>query len=74
MQRRTVAETVDEALLVFLRTGRLPWSFRVPPGSRLEQLVLDAWGAADADRAPPPAMRARLSEVLAAPPAPERAW
>ena len=50
VQRRTPAETVDEALVVFLRTGRLPWSFRVPPGSRLEQIVLDAWGAADADR------------------------
>ena len=67
VQRRTVAETVDEALVVFLRTGRLPWSFRVPPGSRLEQLVVDAWGAADADRGPPPAMRARLSEILAVP-------
>src|SRR5687768_11377093 len=55
VQRRTVAETVDEALVVFLRTGRLPWSFRVPPGSRLEQLVVDAWGAANADRGPPPA-------------------
>jgi hypothetical protein len=67
VQRRTVAETVDEALVVFLRTGRLPWSFRVPPGSRLEQLVVDAWGAVNADRGPPPAMRARLSEVLALP-------
>ena len=67
VQRRTVAETVDEALVVFLRTGRLPWSFRVPPGSRLEQLVVDAWGAANADRGPPPAMRARLSEILAVP-------
>jgi Contractile injection system tape measure protein len=67
VQRRTVAETVDEALVVFLRTGRLPWSFRMPPGTRLEQLVVDAWGAANADRGPPPAMRARLSEILAAP-------
>jgi hypothetical protein len=67
VQRRTVAETVDEALVVFLRTGRLPWSFRVPPGSRLEQLVVDAWGAANADRGPPPAMRATLSEILAVP-------
>src|SRR4051794_18005193 len=30
--RRTVAESMDEALVVFLRTGRLPWSFRVPAG------------------------------------------
>jgi hypothetical protein len=67
VQRRTVAETVDKALMVFLRTGRLPWSFRVPPGSRLEQLVVEAWGAANAGRGPPPAMRARLSEILALP-------
>lgn len=67
VQRRTVADTVDEALVVFLRTGRLPWSFRVPPGSRLEQVVNDAWGAVSADRGPPPAMRARLSKILAVP-------
>ena len=67
VKRRTPAETVDEALLVFLRTGRLPWSFRVPPGSRLEQIVLDAWGGADAEPRPPPALLARLSEVLAQP-------
>jgi hypothetical protein len=67
VQRRTVAETVDEALVVFLRTGRLPWAFRVPPGARLEQLVVEAWGAANANRGPPPAMRARLPEILAVP-------
>ena len=67
VQRLTLAETVDEGLLVFLRTGRLPWSFRVPPGSRLEQIVLDAWDGADAERGPPPAVRARLSEVLGLP-------
>ena len=67
VQRRTLAETVDEALLVFLRTGRLPWSFRVPPGSQIEQIVLEAWDGADAERGPPPALRARLAEVLALP-------
>lgn len=67
VQWRTAAETVDEALVVFLRTGRLPWSFRVPSGSRLERLVLDTWGTANANRGPPPGMRARLLEVLAEP-------
>jgi hypothetical protein len=67
VQRRSVAETVDEALVVFLRTGRLPWSFRLPPGGGLEQLVVEAWGAAAADRGPPPAVRARLGELLALP-------
>jgi hypothetical protein len=67
VQRRTLSETVDEALLVFLGTGRLPWSFRVPVGSQLEQLVLDAWGASAAERGPPPAVRVRLSELFAKP-------
>jgi hypothetical protein len=67
VHRLTTAETVDEALVIFLRTGRLPWSFRVPPGSTLEQLVLEAWGAADGGRGPPPATRARLWELLALP-------
>jgi hypothetical protein len=67
VQRRTAAEIVDEALLEFLRTGRLPWSFRVPPGARLEQIVLETWGAVDAERAPPAATRAALLEVLALP-------
>ena len=67
VQLRTATEAVDEALVTFLSTGRLPWSFLVPPGSRLEQLVSDAWGTANADRAPPPVTRARLLELLAAP-------
>ncbi|WP_026552441.1 contractile injection system tape measure protein [Arthrobacter sp. H20] len=67
VRHRTEAETVEDALLVFLRTGRLPWSFRVPPEAHLEQLVLATWGAADGDRAPPPAARARLREILAQP-------
>ena len=68
----TAAETVDEALVTFLRTGRLPWSFRVPSGANLEQLVLESWGAADGGRVPPPATRARLSELLALPNARDR--
>jgi hypothetical protein len=67
VQHRTAAETVEGALLVFLRTGRLPWSFRVPQGAHLEHLVLDTWGAADEDRVPPPAARTRLREMLALP-------
>lgn len=64
---RTEAETVEDALLMFLRTGRLPWSFRVPLGSHLERLVLDTWGAADLAHVPPPVTRARLRELLALP-------
>src|SRR4029077_13496573 len=67
VQLKTAVETVGEALVMFLRTGRLPWSFPVPPGSRLEQLAVEEWVAATADRGPPPAMRVRLSEMLADP-------
>ena len=35
--------TVAETLVVFLRTGRLPWWFSLPPGTTLEQVVLAAW-------------------------------
>jgi hypothetical protein len=64
VERRTPAATVDDALVVFLRSGRLPWSFRVPPGARLEQLVQAAWRAAGGGV--PRATRARLAQVLAA--------
>src|SRR5215475_5854799 len=32
VHRRTDRDTADDALITFLRTGRLPWSFRLPPG------------------------------------------
>ena len=67
VRRRTEAESVEDALVVFLRSGRLPWSFRVPPGSRLETLVVEAWRAGGVDASPPPAVRARLAELLALP-------
>ncbi len=64
---RTATETADDALLVFLETGRLPWSFRVPPGSRLEGLLGDTWGARGGERAPPRSLGPRLAEVLISP-------
>lgn len=42
-QRRTEQQSVETALFYFLKTGRLPWSFRLPPGRSLEQTVLDYW-------------------------------
>jgi hypothetical protein len=72
VRRRSRAETVDEALVVFLRSGRLPWSFQLPPGSPLEQLALDVWNARGAERGPPPSTLARLFEVLRLPDARRR--
>ncbi len=67
VRRRPVAEAVDDVLAVFLRTGRLPWTFRVPTGARLEDLVLDGWRAADhpgVTRGTPEVATLRLREAL----------
>ncbi|PKM38408.1 MAG: hypothetical protein CVV06_00795 [Gammaproteobacteria bacterium HGW-Gammaproteobacteria-10] len=41
--RQSRQQTVNEALLFFLRTGRLPWSFRLPDGRNLEQVLTETW-------------------------------
>lgn len=63
IERRSVARTADDALVAFLATGRLPWSFRLPAGTTLERTVTGAW----ADGEPGPADRSRLLRILAAP-------
>jgi hypothetical protein len=40
---KTTDDAVSEALIHFLRNGTLPWSFRVPRGGSLEELVLASW-------------------------------
>ena len=67
VKHRSDRDTADDALITFLRTGRLPWSFRLPPGRHLEEVLLTAWTAADgATRpSPSPARRAALLDVLA---------
>jgi hypothetical protein len=72
VHHRTFGQTVDQALYTFLRTGRLPWSFRLTPGRTLEQMVQDAWHDARGHRDPPPAIRQRLHTVLTLPEAQER--
>lgn len=68
VRARTGAETVDEALAVFLATGRLPWSFDVPAGTSLEQVIMESWAVtgrqAEGRPAPGPATQARLLEML----------
>jgi contractile injection system tape measure protein len=63
IQHRTDRETADDALIMFLRTGRLPWSFRIPPGRHLEEVLLTAWTARE--ETPSPARRGALLDVLA---------
>lgn len=66
VSQRTPAETVEDAFVAFLRSGRLPWSFRLPPDRALEQLVREAWRDADGNHDPPAATRRRLRDVLGA--------
>ncbi|MFZ3087612.1 MAG: contractile injection system tape measure protein, partial [Methylotenera sp.] len=40
---RTYSQSVRTAFIYFLRTGRLPWSFQLDEGKRLEDTILDAW-------------------------------
>lgn len=39
----TRQHSVHEAFLYFLTTGTLPWSFRLPAGKSLEQVILSCW-------------------------------
>ena len=64
-QHRTEQESLAGALVYFLLTGLLPWSFRLPHGRRLEDVLLAAWRQDDDALAPPDSVRRRLLEVLA---------
>jgi hypothetical protein len=43
VQRKTERQSLHEAFVYFLKTGSLPWSFRLPADSSLEQLLLSFW-------------------------------
>jgi hypothetical protein len=64
--RRSAQEAVDGALVWFLRTGRLPWSFRLPPGVPFERVVLESW-ARHGGGQPPAATLTALANVLRGP-------
>lgn len=36
-------QNIYEAFIYFLKTGRLPWSFRLPAKRNLEEVILDLW-------------------------------
>ena len=67
--RKTVQQAVHEAFIYFLKTGNLPWSFRLSAGKTLEQTLLDVWPTepnADAKRHVESAdLRAVLTSVTA---------
>lgn len=41
--QKSTQRNMDDVLVYFLKTGRLPWAFRLPEGKSLEQTVLDVW-------------------------------
>ena len=42
-EQKTTLQNRDDVLVYFLKTGRLPWAFRLPEGKNLEQTVLTVW-------------------------------
>jgi hypothetical protein len=52
VRRKTAPQALHEAFAHFLHTGRLPWSFRLPAGKHLEQVLLRSWQEAATTRHP----------------------
>jgi hypothetical protein len=46
IEHKTAHHSVNEAFVYFLKTGSLPWSFRLSEGRKLEQVILDSWAEA----------------------------
>ena len=40
---KTRLQSVEEALIYFLKTGSLPWAFQLPDHKTLEQLIVEIW-------------------------------
>jgi hypothetical protein len=55
--RQTGAASVEDAFVMFLRTGHLPWSFTVADGTDLETTVRDALESEGGDGPEPVALR-----------------
>jgi len=43
IEHKTSQQVIQEVFIHFLETGSLPWSFRLPEGSNLEQVILGLW-------------------------------
>ena len=52
IERRTGAESLQDAFLHFLQTGILPWWFYLPQGRTLEDVIRESWQAGSADGQP----------------------
>jgi hypothetical protein len=75
-RRRTPAEAAFEAFAYFLRTGALPWWYRLPEGEAFETAIMASWpkgvpppayGRLATDLSAPAALRTRLVRQFSAP-------
>ena len=66
VQHRSQREATGDALVTFLRTGGLPWWFRLPQGRTLEEVIVATWPDIGGHRDPPTGTKRLLLEVLIA--------
>jgi hypothetical protein len=65
IQHKTASQVVNEVFIYFLKTGTLPWSFRVPAGSNLEQVINASWQEAAKAGVSPLVVNASVLPTLA---------
>lgn len=64
MRYKSDQQRIHEALVYFLKTGILPWAFRLPNGKNLEQVVLDSWQQVEESGLTPFAARDAVLQAL----------
>jgi hypothetical protein len=67
VQHKSLLRSLHEALIYFLETGSLPWSFHLPAGSSLEQVVFDSWQEAEASGLAPASLNGPMLRALSSP-------
>jgi hypothetical protein len=65
-------QSIEEAFVYFLKTGTLPWSFRLPSDGDLEETLLDSWREADGSGTGTGAAHLELLQTLCMPAARDR--
>ncbi|MDR4505841.1 MAG: contractile injection system tape measure protein [Candidatus Scalindua sp.] len=64
-RHKTGQQSINEALIYFLKTGSLPWSFRLPDGATLEQVILGSWQESEKSGVDPLSGRDEMLRTLA---------
>ncbi|GJQ22223.1 MAG: hypothetical protein HBSAPP01_00130 [Candidatus Brocadia sapporoensis] len=65
IRQKTGQQSINEAMIYFLKNGSLPWSFRLPDGATMEQVILDSWQEAEKSGFDPFAGRDEILRTLA---------